>query len=370
MSVIVDIILQRIHEYGYVAVRAENVLHLIRLNHQLSHRPRKFPHILVRGTPLLVPNSVELLRHEIDQSRVKRRTAERGIPRTAENLECPDSLFLPVLGRLVRITQVPHNADLQTPCTHVVKQIIQRFLVDAIDAEVQRCCRVLIDESEDVQIGEQRRIQQRATLVLRVETGHGQHAVLDGRGDSVRRSDVLGVREDHGYEFLRGEFLPVDGETDSRSRLVVGGFEVIMTFLQYLDGGMFVIAPEHDGHGAGSEVRLARHETGGVGAVESSSGIEENHLFGFSFGVEVGHDFQGRVTLDQGDLHVEGAEIYTEDGLGEGGRREGGKAQKEKGVGRPHLIKTIAVCFGSMNRRDGGAEFDGSTPSAINEEMM
>lgn len=52
-------------------------------------------------------------------------------------------------------------------------------------------------------------------------------------------------------------------------------------------------------------------------------------MFGFTFGVEVGDDFEGGVALDECDFHVEGADVYAEDGFG-GGAGEGGSEEEER----------------------------------------
>ena len=75
---------------------------------------------------------------------------------------------------------------------------------------------------------------------------------------------------------------------------------------------------------------LPCHQTAGVGTVESRSLIEEDHLFGLSFGVEVGYDFEGGVALYEGHFHVEGAEVDAEDGFGEGCEGEGGEEEGGK----------------------------------------
>ena len=64
-----------------------------------------------------------------------------------------------------------------------------------------------------------------------------------------------------------------------------------MPLFQYLHGGMVGRPAQHDGHLGGGEVRFSRHEGGGVGAVEPRAVVEEHHLFGLAFGVEVGDDF-------------------------------------------------------------------------------
>lgn len=40
-------------------------------------------------------------------------------------------------------------------------------------------------------------------------------------------------------------------------------------------------------------MRLTRHETRGISTVEAGALVEEDHLFGLAFGVEVGYDFEG-----------------------------------------------------------------------------
>ncbi len=50
--------------------------------------------------------------------------------------------------------------------------------------------------------------------------------------------------------------------------------------------------------------------------------------------MEVGDDFEGGVALDEGDFHVEGADVYAEDCFG-GGGGEGG-SQEEKRVEHFH----------------------------------
>ena len=74
---------------------------------------------------------------------------------------------------------------------------------------------------------------------------------------------------------------------------------------------------------------FARHEGGGVGTVESRSLIEEDHLFGFSFGVQIGNDFEWGVALDEGYLHVEGADVHAENGFG-GSAGDGGSEEQER----------------------------------------
>ena len=39
-------------------------------------------------------------------------------------------------------------------------------------------------------------------------------------------------------------------------------------------------------------------------------------MFRLAFGVEIGDDFEGGVALDEGYLHVQGAEVDAEDGFG------------------------------------------------------
>ena len=88
---------------------------------------------------------------------------------------------------------------------------------------------------------------------------------------------------------------------------------------------MLGLPAEHDAHPGGDLLRLPRRHAVGVGAVESGALIKQNHLLRLALGVEVGHDFEGGVALHEGDLHVEGAEVDAQDGLGEG---EGGEGEE------------------------------------------
>ncbi len=89
---------------------------------------------------------------------------------------------------------------------------------------------VLIDERQDVEIGEGCRVEKRTAFVLGVERWDGEDAVFDVALDAVGVGDVLGVGEDHGDEFFGGEFLTVDGEAYSGAGFVVAGCDWEMTF--------------------------------------------------------------------------------------------------------------------------------------------
>ena len=93
----------------------------------------------------------------------------------------------------------------------------------------------------------------------------------------------------------------------------------------HLDRRVLGLPAEHDAHPGGDLLRLPRRHAVGVGPVKPGALIEQNHLLRLALGVEVSHDFEGGVALHQGDLHVEGAEIDSQDGLGKG---EGGEGEE------------------------------------------
>ena len=53
-------------------------------------------------------------------------------------------------------------------------------------------------------------------------------------------------------------------------------------------------------------------------------------MFRLAFGVEIGDDFEGGVALDEGYFHVQGAEVYAEDGFG--GCTRKGCSEEQEGV--------------------------------------
>mmetsp|Transcript_28158 Transcript_28158/g.56863 ORF Transcript_28158/g.56863 Transcript_28158/m.56863 type:complete len:512 (-) Transcript_28158:198-1733(-) len=328
VRLVIGIVVKRVHEDGNVGVGAQDVFDLICLDHEFGHGTGMLSHVFdLAIVPLGVPHVIELLGHVIDQPGIERGSSERGVPSAPQHFERSHPLLLSVLALLAHVTEVPHHADLQRAGAHIVKQIELRLLVDPVDPEMQRRGGILVDEREDVQIRQLRGVQQRPPLVLRVKRRHRQHAVLEGSRDPVRRRDVLRVRQDHGHQLLGSEVLPVHVEAHPAPGLVVRRGELVVPLLQHGNAGVVVAPAQEDGHGGGGEVGFARHEGGGVGAVEAGAGVEEDHLFGFAFGVEVSHDFEGGVALDEGDFHVEGAEVNTEDGFGKGWGGEEGEGQ-------------------------------------------
>ena len=86
----------------------------------------------------------------------------------------------------------------------------------------------------------------------------------------------------------------------------------------HLDRRMLGLSSQHDAHPGGNLLWLPCRHTVGIGAVEPRPLIKQHHLLRLALGVEVGHDLQRGVALDERYLHVEGAEVDAEDGLGGG----------------------------------------------------
>ena len=80
---------------------------------------------------------------------------------------------------------------------------------------------------------------------------------------------------------------------------------------------MVGISTQKNTHGLRGQLRLPRQQGIRIRTIEPSSRVEEDHLLGLTLGVQVGHDFEGRVSLHEGHLHVERPEVHAQDCLGD-----------------------------------------------------
>jgi hypothetical protein len=83
----------------------------------------------------------------------------------------------------------------------------------------------------------------------------------------------------------------------------------------YHDTGMLGITSQHDIHEHGCLEWLSCDQGRGIGSVESSVCIKEDHGFCFSLGVRIGDNFQRGSSLHQRHLHEQTPQVHTQNGL-------------------------------------------------------
>lgn len=100
------------------------------------------------------------------------------VPGLAHDIELPDALVL-ARALLDEVGGVGGDGHLHRGGAHVVEEHRSGRVEDSVDPEMQRRRSVLLDESEDAEVGDGGRGVHGLALVLREGGGHRHHTILD-----------------------------------------------------------------------------------------------------------------------------------------------------------------------------------------------
>mmetsp|Transcript_64309 Transcript_64309/g.178019 ORF Transcript_64309/g.178019 Transcript_64309/m.178019 type:complete len:245 (-) Transcript_64309:53-787(-) len=207
-----------------------------------------------------------------------------------------------------------------------------RLVEDTVLAVLERGGCILLNQREDLHLGNLDCRDEGLALVHGVERGNRQDTVADLLATEVLR-EVARVSEHHGRELLRRVvhfFRLALRERDAATGLVLVHVHRIVLFADALHRRVVHRAAEHLAKLGVRQLRLPGQKSGDVRAEETVAAVEHDRHVRLALRDGVGHDLKGHAELDQRDFHEGRAEVNAHD------RRLGARREEGEGPEGPH----------------------------------